>query len=243
MGIVLLVIRSVVFVVLTLTCTVIALVGSVVAGHRWALGTQRLWSVAMLKVFGVKTVLHGQKPQVGLMMSNHQSYIDIWIIPKYAITVFVAKAEVRKMPLVGWGASAVNTVYVDRSDKNSRKATKNEIAERIRKGRSVIIFPEGTTGDGNGLLPLKPGMFYTAAEEGFPIIPTAIFYENPDLAWVGDDNMGAHFFRNFSKWRTTAHVTFGEPMTGSDGEELMIRVRDWKLEQLEKFRNTNRKEN
>ena len=240
MGIVLLVFRSVVFVVLTLTCTVIALLGSVVGGHRWALGMQRFWSVVMLKVFGVKTVLHGNKPKVGLMMSNHQSYIDIWIIPKYAITVFVAKAEVKKMPLVGWGASAVNTVYVDRSDKDSRRATKNEIAERIRNGRSVIIFPEGTTGDGNGLLPLKPGMFFTAAEEGFPIIPTAIFYEDPDLAWVGDDNMAGHFFRNFSKWSTTAHVTFGEPITGTDGEELMIRVRDWKLAQLEKFRNNYR---
>jgi len=194
----------------------------------------------MLKVFGVRTVLHGEKPKVGLMMSNHQSYIDIWIIPKYAITVFVAKAEVKKMPLVGWGASAVNTVYVDRSSKESRKKTKDEIAARLKNGRSVIIFPEGTTGDGNGLLPLKPGMFFTAAEEGFPIIPVAIFYENPDLAWVGDDDMGAHFFRNFSKWSTKAHVIFGEPITGSDGEELMIRVRDWKLEQLGRFRNSYR---
>jgi 1-acyl-sn-glycerol-3-phosphate acyltransferase len=240
MGIILIVFRSVVFITLTLACTIVALLGSIIGGHRWALGMQRFWSVVMLKVFGVKTVLHGSKPKVGLMMSNHQSYIDIWIIPKYAITVFVAKAEVKKMPLVGWGASAVNTVYVDRGDKNSRAATKNEIAERIRKGRSVIIFPEGTTGDGDGLLPLKPGMFFTAAEEGFPIIPTAIFYEDPELAWVGDDNMGAHFFRNFTKWSTTAHVVFGEPMTGDNGEELMVRVRDWKLTQLEKFRNSYR---
>lgn len=201
---------------------------------------QRFWSVVMLRVFGVKTVLHGEKPKVGLMMSNHLSYIDIWMIPKYAITVFVAKAEVKKMPLVGWGASAVNTVYVDRSSKESRGATKEEIAERIRKGRSVIIFPEGTTGDGNGLLPLKPGMFFVAAEEKFPIIPVAIFYENPDLAWVGDDNMGAHFFRNFKKWSTTAHIVFGEPMTGTEGEELLERVRDWKLQQLERLRSTYR---
>ena len=171
------------------------------------------------------------------MMSNHLSYIDIWMIPKYALTVFVAKAEVKRMPLVGWGASAVNTVYVDRSSKESRAATKNEIAERLRKGRSVIIFPEGTTGDGNGLLPLKPGMFHVAAEEGFPIIPTAIYYEDPDLAWVGDDNMGAHFFRNFAKLHTTAHIAFGQPMTGTDGEELMERYRLWVLAKLEEWKN------
>jgi 1-acyl-sn-glycerol-3-phosphate acyltransferase len=236
MGILLILFRSLVFIVVTVVCTVVALLGSFVGGHRWALGTQRVWSVIMLKAFGVRTVLHGNKPQVGLMMSNHQSYIDIWLIPKYAITVFVAKAEVKKMPLVGWGASAVNTVYVDRSSKESRQKTKNEIMERIKNGRSVIIFPEGTTGDGNGLLPLKPGMFFNAADEGFPIIPTAIFYENPDLAWVGDDNMGAHFYRNFTQWSTTAHIVFGEPMTGADGEELMERYRLWMLSTLEELR-------
>lgn len=236
MGTILLFFRSIVFIVLTLCCTLVALLGGIPFGHRWALGMQRFWSVVMLKVFGVKTILHGAKPKVGLMMSNHQSYIDIWLIPKYAITVFVAKAEVKKMPLVGWGASSVNTVYVDRSDKESRQKTKNEISNRIKNGRSVIIFPEGTTGDGNGLLPLKPGMFYNAAEEGFSIIPTAIFYEDSDLAWVGDDPIGAHFFRNFSKLSTTAHVVFGEPMTGTDGEELMERFRLWELERLEELR-------
>lgn len=238
MGVILLVFRLTVFVLLTLICTLVALVGSVFGGHKWALGTQRFWSISMLRVFGVRTVLHGNMPKVGLMMSNHQSYLDIWLIPKYAITVFVAKAEVRRMPLVGWGASAVNTVYVDRDSKESRRDTKREIAERIRNGRSVIIFPEGTTGDGNGLLPLKPGMFFVAAEEGFPIIPVTIFYENPELAWVGDDNMAAHFFRNFRRWSTTAHIVFGDPITGSDGEDLMKRVRDWKLEQLERFRRS-----
>lgn len=232
MGAIRLFYRTLVLVILTLLCTIVALIGGTFFGHRFALRTQQIWSVVMLKVFGVKTIAHGEKPQVGLMMSNHQSYIDIWLIPKYAITVFVAKAEVKSMPLVGWGASAVNTVYVDRSSKESRQRTKSQISERIKKGRSVIIFPEGTTGDGNGLLPLKPGMFFNAAEEGFPIIPTAIFYENPDLAWVGDDPIGSHFFRNFSKASTTAHIVFGEPLMGHDGDELMEAYRVWVLNQL-----------
>lgn len=236
MGFLLLSVRTIFFAVFTLLCTVIALLGSVPFGHKWALSTQRFWSVVMLKVFGVKAVLHGDTPEVGLMMSNHQSYIDIWLIPKYAITVFVAKAEVKKMPFVGWGASAVNTVYVDRNDKNSRAATKNEIANRIKKGRSVIIFPEGTTGDGNGLLPLKPGMFFNAAEEGFPIIPVAIFYENADLAWVGDDSLAANVARNFKSWSTRAHIIFGKPMTGTEGEELMQQFEQWELEQLDALR-------
>ena len=89
-------------------------------------------------------------------------------------------------------------------------------------------------------MPLKPGMFFTAAEEGFPIIPVAVFYEDADLAWVGDDDMAGHFFRNFSKWKTTAHIVFGEPVRGTDGDQMMVQVRDWKLKRLEDFRNTYR---
>ena len=241
MGVILLVLRSIFFIPFTLVCTVTALLGSVVVGHKWALGAQQFWSRVILKVFGVKTIHHGNMPEVGLMMSNHQSYIDIWIIPKFAITVFVAKAEVKKMPVVGWGASAVNTVYVDRNDKDSRVKTKNEISKRIKNGRSVIIFPEGTTGSGNGLLPLKPGMFHVAAANGFPIIPTAIFYENPGLAWFGDDGMGSNFYRNFKKWSTTVHVVFGEPMIGTNGEELVERYRSWSVGELKKLEKQFRK--
>jgi hypothetical protein len=67
-------------------------------------------------------------------------------------------------------------------------------------------------------------MFHVAAEEGFPLIPVTIYYENPDLAWVGDDNMGSHFVRNFKRAYTTAHVHFGEPLNGTDGEWLLREV-------------------
>lgn len=202
----------------------VALLGSFVGGHIWALRTQQFWSRILLAIFGVKTVIHGNPTNAGLIMANHQSYIDIWLIPKYVLSVFVAKAEVKRMPLVGWGASAVDTVYVDRSSKESRKATKDMIADRLRNRRSVIIFPEGTTGNGEDLLPFKPGMFHVAAEEGFPLIPVTIFYENPDLAWVGDDNIKSHFVRNFNRASTTAHIHFGEPVKGTDGEFLTRQV-------------------
>ena len=146
------------------------------------------------------------------------------------------------MPVVGWGASAVNTVYVDRNDKDSRVKTKNEISGRIKNGRSVIIFPEGTTGSGNGLLPLKPGMFHVAAANGFPIIPAVIFYENRDLPWFGDDGMASNFYRNFKKWSTTVHVVFGEPMIGTNGEELVERYRSWSVGELKKLEKQFRKQ-
>ena len=230
--------RLLAFVVLTLGCTLTVLIGRALGGsHKFCLSVQQFWSVAMLWSWGVRTVLHGKSPAGGLLMANHQSYLDIWMIPKYAISVFVAKAEVRKMPLVGWGASAVNTVYVDRSSAESRKQTRDAIADRLRKGRSVVIFPEGTTHFGPELLPLKPGMFYIAAEEGFPIVPVAIYYEDDNLSWVGDESIGANFFRNFGRFSTTAHITFGDSIQVNNPEEAIFQVKQWIEDEMKRLRN------
>jgi 1-acyl-sn-glycerol-3-phosphate acyltransferase len=224
----LLFLRLIAFVVLTLGCTFTVVIGRLVGQpHTFSLAVQQFWSVAMLWSWGVRTVLHGTPPNGGLIMANHQSYLDIWMIPKYCISVFVAKAEVRRMALVGWGASSVNTVYVDRTSKDSRSRTRAAIADRLRRGRSVIIFPEGTTHFGKEMLPLKPGMFYAAAEEDFPIIPVAIAYKDDSLAWVGDEPIGRHFFRNFGRWSTVAHIHYGEPIRGNDPEAMMLQVKEW----------------
>lgn len=201
--------------------------GGAIFGHDWSLRMQQLWSRVMLSVFGVKTVLHGDPTSSGLIMANHQSYLDIWMIPKYVRSVFVSKIEVKRMPLMGWAASSVDTVYVDRNDKDSRKHTKDTIKKRIANGKSVIIFPEGTTGAGNGLLPFKPGMFHVAAEYGIPVVPVTIRYEDPEMAWVGDDPIGAHFFRNFGKKSTVAHIYFGQHLNDTDGKRLMERTQEW----------------
>jgi 1-acyl-sn-glycerol-3-phosphate acyltransferase len=225
---VLLFVRFLAFVVLTLGCTLTVVIGRLLGQpHTFSLSVQQFWSRAMLWSWGVRTVLHGTPPNGGLIMANHQSYLDIWMIPRYAISVFVAKAEVRKMALVGWGASSVNTVYVDRNNKDSRSKTRDAIADRLRKGRSVIIFPEGTTHFGKEMLPLKPGMFYVAAEEGFPIIPVAIAYEDERLAWVGDEPIGKNFRRNFGRWSNTAHIHYGAPIVDTDPERMMHHVKTW----------------
>ncbi len=237
MRFILLFVRLIAFVVLTLGCTLTVLIGRAFGGsHEFCLSVQQFWSRAMLWSWGVRTVVHGVPPKAGLLMANHQSYLDIWMIPKYTISVFVAKAEVRNMALVGWGASAVNTVYVDRSSKESRKLTRDAIADRLRKGRSVIIFPEGTTHFGKEMLPLKPGMFYVAAEEGFPIVPVAIRYEDEKLAWVGDEPIGSHFFRNFGKWSTTAHIHYGAPIAGNDPDLMAQQVKTWIEAEMERLR-------
>jgi 1-acyl-sn-glycerol-3-phosphate acyltransferase len=70
-------------------------------------------------------------------------------------------------------------------------------------------------------------MFYIAAEEGFPIVPVAIYYEDDNLSWVGDESIGANFFRNFGRFSTTAHISFGEPIVVNEPELAIEEVKEW----------------
>lgn len=112
-----------------------------------------------------------------VFMSNHRSGADIaalgWALWPYQIR-FVAKKELTKVPFFGWGLQALNNIIIDRS--NHVQAVRSYVAagERIRRGISVVVFPEGTRGVGDQLLPFKKGGFVLAIETKTPIAPVAV---------------------------------------------------------------------
>lgn len=222
-------IRLLLFPTITFFCAVATLVLRALRfRHRTVYRVFAFWRRAMRWVLNVKVVQEGRIPgDACIIMANHRSYLDVVMIPSRTPLVFVAKASVRKWPIIGWGGDGMKTIWVDRSDADSRKRTRKRIMARIRQGLSVVIFPEGTTTVGPELLPFKPGMFHAVAGGMTPIVPVAIEYENPNIAWVGDDTFIGHFLREFGARRTEVRVCFGEPMTDDDGERLCTNVHQW----------------
>ena len=135
------------------------------------------------------------------MMGNHRSYADAVVLPVSFPVVFVARHETKSWPIVGWGATLLGTIWVKRDKKESRRATRAALKDRLNDGYGVVIFPEGTTSTGPELLPYHKGMFYTCAENGFPIAPAAIEFEDPNIAWVNAEWFIPHAFRHFGKRR------------------------------------------
>ena len=82
------------------------------------------------------------------------------------------------------GRSLLGTIWVDRQSKDSRRATRAAVRDRLQEGMGIVIFPEGTTFKGPELLEYRPGMFYTCAEEGFPIVPVALEYRPTLHGWT-----------------------------------------------------------
>lgn len=231
-------IRLIFFPLTTLIAAVTGLLFRVIGlPHRLVYGVFNLWSKTQHLILNVKVETYGNVPENGaIIMANHRSYLDIVMIPSKTPVVFVAKASVRKWPVVGWGGDAMRTLWVERSSPESRKKTRNAIMDRLNDNLSVIIFPEGTTSVGPGVLDFKPGMFHAVAGTGLEIIPVAIEYENPNIAWVGQDTFIPHFLREFGAWQTRVKVAFGEPISGDDGEQLREKVQTWIEQHCLQFR-------
>jgi 1-acyl-sn-glycerol-3-phosphate acyltransferase len=181
----------------------------------------RSWCLRLCRILGMNVMVRGTVPESGaLLVSNHRSYIDIGVIGSCLPCSFLAKAELRLWPVFGWAATAGRTVFVRRDSPESRRRSREEIRKKLVEGISFVVFPEGTTAR-EGLLPFRPGIFKTAAQEGYAVVPVAIDYEVPEDAWVDDDTFMGHFMATFGRRRVKAAVTFGTPLQGRDAGRLM----------------------
>jgi lyso-ornithine lipid O-acyltransferase len=178
------------------------------------------------RAMGVRIRTQGQAAQPGpvLFVANHISWSDIPVLGARIRGSFVAKADVAGWGPVGWLASFSHTVYVSRDRRSSTAAQRDEIAERLRAGGSLILFPEGTNSDGTGVLPFKSALFSVVDDvPGLIVQPVTIAYTHinglpvtrqqmPDIAWVGDTELAPHALGFIGLGRITAHIIFHPPL-------------------------------
>lgn len=189
----------------------------------------RLWHKAALRLMGVKVTVHGaleaQRPL--LIVANHSSWLDILVLASVADVTYVAKAEVRDWPIFGLLARLQRSVFVVREEKRKSQDQANEIAERMNAGEVVVLFPEGTTSDGNRLLLTKSSLFgaATSAVARSPagrvhVQPVAVaytrihgmpmgHYHRPVAAWPGDVELLPHLMGVLETGALDAEVSFG----------------------------------
>jgi 1-acyl-sn-glycerol-3-phosphate acyltransferase len=170
-----------------------------------------------------------------LFVSNHVSWLDIVAIGSIQPVAFVAKSEVRKWPLVGVTAAMQRTVFVERAKRHQAADAVAQIVERLAGGTPVVLFAEGTSSDGNRVLPFRSallGAVEMAAKHGgvpgLAIQPMAIAYtatqgiplgrqHRPLAAWYGDLDFMPHIRVLIEKTALDAVVSFGEPLAADAG--------------------------
>lgn len=217
------------FLVITMAVVTSALVRRLFGAGHDVIYRHYLWYCRSIqRASGIRVTVEGELPDHAcVLVANHRSYIDSIMVPSPHPLAFVAKAEVKVWPLIGWGGSAMRTIWVKRSDADSRRETRREVQRRIESGMSIIIFPEGTTYRGPELLEYRMGMFKMCADGGFPIFPIAMEYRHPEVAWVSKDLFIPHAFKIFGRKHVDVALRFGKVQKGDDPVELRERIVEW----------------
>lgn len=143
-----------------------------------------------------------------LFVSNHISWLDILALGGAARSAFVSKAEIGRAPLVGWLADQNNTVYVEREARREIGAQTLQLRDALQSGQPVTLFPEGTTGTGEGLLPFRPALFQAVipTPENVRVQPVFLDYgvDATQIAWLEGESGLDNFRRILSRLKPIA---------------------------------------
>ncbi len=192
------------------------------------------WSKRFLQLLGVAVKVNGQPLQKGPLMVviNHVSWLDILVMLAAQPVCFVSKSEVRHWPIIGWLATNVGTLYIERANRRDAMRVVHQIAESLEAGHLIGIFPEGTTSDGKSLLPFHGNLLQAAIASGSPVQPVALrFIEvsgelSMSPTYVGDDTLLSSVWRMLRADPVTAQLDFLPSMEsqGLDRRELAAQL-------------------
>lgn len=162
----------------------------------------------VLKLLGIRLHVLGTPIAEGpaLLVSNHVSWLDIVVLSALAPLSFIAKREVGNWPFFGTLARLQRTVFVDRNRRHATAGSRDEIRHRLLQGDRLVLFAEGTSGDGGRVLPFKSSYFAAAEQGGVAVQPLTIAYSGhwglpmnrrsrPFYAWYGDMDLGPHLWQ------------------------------------------------
>lgn len=213
-------VRTILFLVLTVGLLVPYLVAYPV-GRDSRRRVARLWFQGCCAIVGLELRVVGEPARTRpvMLVANHVSYLDVPVLAALVDGTFVAKQEVSTWPVFGFLARLARTVFVDRRPRAIRGQIA-EVIERLRSRDAVFLFPEGTSSDGQRVLPFKSGLF-RIAYPGFPnpqpmVQPVSITYgAGQEYAWYGTMTLVPHLWQVFSLPGTVVHLRFHEPVLPS----------------------------
>lgn len=198
---------------------------------------RELWlqrhSRRMLRIFRMKPQVFGAIPTRGLLISNHLSYLDVLVISSVTPAIFVAKKEVRSWPALGLCAQMGGTLFVDRQRRMQVGEMSNEIKNALDAGALVVLFPEGTSTNGQGVLPFRSALLEPAAQHIHSLHVSCLQYSLDDgdaandVCYWGDHTFFSHMLNLMGKKTVRATVRFAPfDSNTTDRKELARQLRE-----------------
>ncbi|MGZ8229133.1 MAG: lysophospholipid acyltransferase family protein [Burkholderiales bacterium] len=204
-----------------------------------------LWAAQLCDILRVRIFLHGTPPPYDLrplmLVANHVSWVDVFAIDAVTPVRFVAKAEVRKWPFVGWLSARTGTLFIDRGRRHDTARVNDVVAEAMRAGEMFAVFPEGTTTDGSTVRKFHSSLLEPALKAGAAIQPVALRYEREDGSLCTE----AAYHNPQSAWDTLVaiasqpsvivHVCFLPPIIPGERNRRAVAFEAWDVIALTLF--------
>lgn len=199
---------------------------------RWL----RRWSRSLLRLFGVHVEHRGVRQEARggarrgrLVVANHRSALDVGILLERFGGHMVSRSDLARWPVVGPAARSVGTVFVDRTSTMSGAATIREVRALLKRGETVLLFPEGTTFEGDLVRTFQAGAFIGALRTDAAIIPVGIAYASGSGAAFVGESFTKHLVRMAGSEPTRVVVRAGEPILlreGAHASEVALLAHD-----------------
>jgi 1-acyl-sn-glycerol-3-phosphate acyltransferase len=176
------------------------------------------WAAGLLPVVGIRLEVHGAPVDRGpvLMVANHLSWLDITVLHAGRHCRFVSKAEVHHWPIIGRLASGAGTLFIERESRRDALRVVHHMAEALRAGDVLAVFPEGTTSDGQDVLPFHANLLQAAITADAPVQPVALDYLEAATRqaargplYIDDDTLVGSIWRTLTGPPVVAVVRYG----------------------------------
>ncbi len=197
---------------------------------KWSADRRRLWAKSVAKIIGMNVVVKGTPPKTPFfLVSNHLSYVDVWVFYSILNCTFIAKSEIRSWPIIGFILKTSGVLFVDRNKRTDVKRVNDEISTHLTENQGIVLFPEGTTSAGSDLLPFKTSLFQYPATKELPVTCASINYSSPDyekpayqsVCWWNDTPFFKHLFYLFMMKEFKATVTFNDEIVVNSNRKVL----------------------
>lgn len=190
------------------------------------------WAATLLDILGVSVRLAG-RPLADrgplLIVANHVSWLDIIVVHAFCPQArFVSKAAVRHWPVIGTLTEAAGTLFIERESKRDAVRVVHHMAEALRAGDTLAVFPEGTTSDGHALLPFHANLLQAAIATGTPVQPLALRYADASgcpstaAAYIGTTTLAQSLWQVVRARDLRVQVERLSPLPSEAGDRRML---------------------
>lgn len=187
-----------------------------------------------LRLINTQVVMHG-KPQLdaAMVVANHVSYLDILVFADVLSPVFVSKSEVKSWPLFGFFAKLSSTIFVEREKRSKVLEQASELERIVKTGTRLVLFPEGTTTNGDEILNFRSSLFEPVVKNQWVVVPAAFRYRckggdpRNEVYWWGDATLAGHLALLLQLDVVRVDVVFGSAMARvTERKQLAVELRE-----------------